>query len=202
MSVLDENRVINKSALIFVMFFLVCSCSSDITIQNTDTQYSDTQTQQVQTADIREIEIGRAFNLDQIKSISLFDSELNKLYDVECGVFFTVEDGEEEAVYQYGNMTGDQGAIMRVIGIPDGLHIKYNELLIDNNFNPKSLSLKQFEIHENKATVSDNIVGIESTDIKTVYDTEYLIREKASDELLYLSFLGNKLVAIRVLVQC
>lgn len=206
LSVLDENRVINKSALIFVMFFLVCSCSSDITIQNTDTQYSDTQTQQVQTADTREIEIGRAFSLDQIKSISLFDSELNKLYDVECGGFFTVEDGEEEAVYQYGNMTvditGDQGAIMRVIGIPDGLHIKYNELLIDNNFNPKSLSLKQFEIHENKATVSDNIVGIESTDIKTVYDTEYLIREKTSDELLYLSFLGNKLVAIRVLVQC
>lgn len=188
------------------MFFLVCSCSSDITIQNTDTQYSDTQTQQVQTADTREIEIGRAFSLDQIKSISLFDSELNKLYDVECGDFFTVEDGGEEAVYQYGNMTvdikGDQGAIMRVIGIPDGLHIKYNELLIDNNFNPKSLSLKQFEIHENKATVSDNIVGIESTDIKTFYDTEYLIREKTSDELLYLSFLGNKLVAIRVLVQC
>ncbi|SLJ85863.1 hypothetical protein [Psychrobacter sp. DAB_AL43B] len=198
---LEGRNVINKCTLMFAMSFLICSCSSDIT-----THDSDIQAEKSSAANTRLIEIGKAFSLEQIKSISTFDDEFKKLRDVECGGFFTEEESGEEAFYQYGNMevdiTGNKGAITQVIGIPNGLHIKYNELLIDNNFNPKSLSLEQFEIHENKVMVSDNIVGIESTDIKTVYNMMYSIREKTSDDLLYLSFLDDKLVAIRVLVQC
>ena len=201
--------MIDKYVFIFAMSFLICSCSSGITTPDAEASDSNIKIEKYSDANIREIEIGKSFSLDQIKSMTTFDGEFKKLSDVECGGFFTEEEiGEsgEEAIYQYGNMevdiTDNQGAIMKIVGIPDGLRIKYNELLIDNNFSPKSLSLEKFEVHENKATVSDNTVGIESTDIKEVYDIMYSVREKTSDDLLYLSFLDNKLVAIRVLVQC
>lgn len=201
--------MIDKYVFIFAMSFLICSCSSGITTPDIEASDSTIKIEKYSDANIREIEIGKAFSLDQIKSMTTFDGEFKKMSDVECGGFFTEEEiGEsgEEAIYQYGNMevdiTNDQGAIMKIAGIPDGLRIKYNELLIDNNFNPKSLSLEKFEVHENKAIISGNTVGIESTDIKKAYDTMYSVREKTSDDLLYLSFLDNKLVAVRVLVQC
>ena len=201
--------MIYKCVFTFAMSFLICSCSIGINTPTAEVSDSTIKIEKYSDANIREIEIGKAFSLDQIKSMTTFDGEFKKTSDVECGGFFTEEEiGEsgEEAIYQYGNMevdiTDNQGAIMKIVGIPDGLRIKYNELLIDNNFSPKSLSLEKFEVHENKATVSDNSVGIESTDIKEAYDIMYSIREKTSDDLLYLSFLDNKLVAIRVLVQC
>ena len=201
--------MIYKYVFLFAMSFLICSCSTGMNTPNAEASDSNIKIEKYSDANIREIEIGKSFSLDQIKSMTTFDGEFKKLSDVECGGFFTEEEiGEsgEEAIYQYGNMevdiTDNQGAIMKIVGIPDGLRIKYNELLIDNNFSPKSLSLEKFEVHENKATVSDNSVGIESTDIKEAYDIMYSIREKTSDDLLYLSFLDNKLVAIRVLVQC
>ncbi|PYE38541.1 hypothetical protein [Psychrobacter fozii] len=201
--------MIDKYVFIFAMSFLICSCSTGINTPNAEASDSNIKIEKYSDANIREIEIGKAFSLDQIKSMTTFDGEFKKMSDVECGGFFTEEEiGEsgEEAIYQYGNMevdiTDNQGAIMKIVGIPDGLRIKYNELLIDNNFNPKSLSLEKFEVYKNKATVSDNTVGIESTGIKTAYDIMYSVREKTSDNLLYLSFLDNKLVAIRVLVQC
>ena len=201
--------MIYKCVFTFAMSFLICSCSTSINTPTAEASDSNIKIEKYSDANIREIEIGKSFSLDQIKSMTTFDGEFKKLSDVECGGFFTEEEiGEsgEEAIYQYGNMevdiTDNQGAIMKIVGIPDGLRIKYNELLIDNNFNPKSLSLEKFEVHENKATISDNMVGIESTGIKTAYDIMYSVREKTSDDLLYLSFLDNKLVAIRVLVQC
>lgn len=201
--------MIYKCVFIFAMSFLICSCSSGITTPDAEASDSNIKIEKHSDANIREIEIGKAFSLDQIKSMTTFDGEFKKISDVECGGFFTEEEiGEsgEEAIYQYGNMevdiTDDQGAIMKIVGIPAGLHIKYNELLIDNYFNPKSLNLEQFEVDESEATVSENAVSIESTDIKTAYDIRYSVREKTSDDLLYLSFLDNKLVAIRVLMQC
>ncbi len=157
---------------------------------------------------VKEIEIGKAFSLDQLKRVNTFDDELKKLSSVECGSFFNEEENgdEEEIVYQYGNMTidivGNQGVITQIIGISDGLHIKYNGLMFDNTFNPKSLNLEKFEVYENKATVSDNIIGIESTDIKATYDIMYSVRERSSDDLLYLYFLDSKLVAVTALGQC
>ena len=201
--------MIYKYVFLFAMSFLICSCSTGMNTPNAEASDSNIKIEKYSDANIREIEIGKSFSLDQIKSMTTFDGEFKKMSDVECGGFFTEEEiGEsgEEAIYQYGNMevdiTDDQGAIMKIVGIPDGLHIKYNELLIDKNFNPKSLSLEKFEVDENEATVSDNTVGIESTDIKEAYDMMYSISEKTSDDVLYLSFLDNKLVAIRVLVQC
>ena len=201
--------MIYKCVFTFAMSFLICSCSTGINTPNAEASDSSIKIEKYSDANIREIEIGKSFSLDQIRSMTTFEGEFKKMSDVECGGFFTEEEiGEsgEEAIYQYGNMevdiTDDQGAIMKIVGIPDGLHIKYNELLIDKNFNPKSLSLEKFEVDENEATVSDNTVGIESTDIKEAYDMMYSIHEKTSDDLLYLSFLDNKLVAIRVLVQC
>ncbi|MBH0086741.1 hypothetical protein I6E84_10985 [Psychrobacter sp. SCQQ22] len=201
--------MIYKCVFTFAISFLICSCSTGINTPNAEASDSNIKIEKYSDANIREIEIGKAFSLDQIKSMTTFDGEFKKMSDVECGGFFTEEEiGEsgEEAIYQYGNMevdiTDNQGAIMKIVGIPDGLRIKYNELLIDNNFNPKSLSLEKFEVYKNKATVSDNTVGIESTGIKTAYDIMYSVREKTSDNLLYLSFLDNKLVAIRFLVQC
>ena len=198
-----------KCVFTFAMSFLICSCSTGINTPTAEASDSSIKIEKYSDANIREIEIGKSFSLDQIRSMTTFEGEFKKMSDVECGGFFTEEEiGEsgEEAIYQYGNMevdiTDDQGAIMKIVGIPDGLHIKYNELLIDKNFNPKSLSLEKFEVDENEATVSDNTVGIESTDIKEAYDMMYSIHEKTSDDLLYLSFLDNKLVAIRVLVQC
>ena len=201
--------MIYKFVFTFAMSFLICSCSIGINTPTAEASDSTIKIEKYSDANIREVEIGKSFSLEKIKSMTTFDGEFKKMSDVECGGFFTEEEiGEsgEEAIYQYGNMevdiTDNQGAIMKIVGIPDGLRIKYNELLIDNNFNPKSLSLEKFEFYKNKATVSDNTVGIESTGIKTAYDIMYSVREKTSDNLLYLSFLDNKLVAIRVLVQC
>ncbi len=101
------------------------------------------------------------------------------------------------------DIVGNQGVITQIIGISDGLHIKYNGLMFDNTFNPKSLNLEKFEVYENKATVSDKYNrGIESTDIKATYDIMYSVRERSSDDLLYLYFLDSKLVAVTALVQC
>lgn len=201
--------MIYKYVFLFTMSFLICSCSTGINTLSAEASDSNIKIEKHSDANIREIEIGKSFSLDQIKSMTTFDGEFKKMSDVECGGFFTEEEiGEsyDEAIYQYGNMevdiTGDQGAIMKIVGIPDGLHIRYYELLVDNNFNPKSLNLQQFEVDKYKATASDNTVSIKSTDIKTAYDTMYSIYEKTSDDILYLSFLDNKLVAIRVLVQC
>ena len=201
--------MIYKCVFTFAMSFLICSCSTGINTPNAEASDSTIKIEKYSDANIREIEIGKSFSLEKIKSMTTFDGEFKKMSDVECGGFFTEEEiGEsgEEAIYQYGNMevdiTDNQGAIMKIVGIPDGLRIKYNELLIDNNFSPKSLSLEKFEVDKYKATASDNTVSIKSTDIKTAYDTMYSISEKTSDDVLYLSFLDNKLVAIRVLVQC
>ena len=132
--------MINKYVFIFAISFLVCSCSRGITTSDAEASDSNIKIEKYSDANIREIELGKSFSLDQIKSTSTFDGEFKKLSDVECGGFFTeAEIGEsgEEAIYQYGNMevdiTGDQGVIMKIVGIPDGLRIKYNELLIDNS---------------------------------------------------------------------
>ncbi|WP_198330039.1 hypothetical protein [Psychrobacter cibarius] len=201
--------MIYKYVFLFAMSFLICSCSTGMNTANAEASDSSIKIEKHSDANIREIEIGKSFSLKKIKSMTTFGGEFKKLYNVECGGFFTEEEvGEsyDEAIYQYGNMevdiTGDQGAIMKIVGIPDGLHIRYHELLVDNNFNPKSLNLQQFEVDKYKATASDKTVSIKSTDIKTAYDTMYSIYEKTSDDILYLSFLDNKLVAIRVLVQC
>ena len=194
--------MVGKGILISAASLLICSC-------NVKAFDGDIKIRKSSDINIREIEIGKALSLDQIKSMTTFEGEFEKLSDVECGGFFTEEEiGEsgEEAIYRYDNMmidiTGDQGAIMQIIGIPNGVHAKYNDLLIDNNFNPNSLSIKRFEIHKNEATFSDRTVGIDSTGTKTVYDIMYSIREKTSDDLLYVYFLDNKLVAVKALVQC
>lgn len=164
------------------------------------------KTEQPYNLNIKEIEMGKAFSLDQIANASILDDKFKKLYDVECGEFFSTKEGNEEAVYKYGNMAvnvkGNQGAIMQIVKIPTNLKVKYDGLLIDKDFEFKKLSVERFEVNVYKATVSDNIIGIESTNIETVYDTQYSVRKKTSDDLLYVYFLDSKLVAIRVLVQC
>lgn len=200
--------MVGKGVLILITSFLTYSCDGDVKMQTAEAYDSNTQLESRSALMVKEIEIGKAFSLDQLKRVNTFDDELKKLSSVECGGFFNEEENgdEEEIVYQYGNMTidivGNQGVITQIIGIRDGLHIKYNGLLFNNTFNPKSLNLEKFEVHENKATVSDNIIGIESTDIKATYDTMYSVRERSSDDLLYLYFLDSKLVAVTALVQC
>ena len=82
------------------------------------------------------------------------------------------------------------------------VHINYNGLWFDNTFDPETLNSRKFEVDKNKATISDNIIDIESTDIKATYDLMYSVREVSRDDLLYLYFLNHKLVAVKVLVQC
>lgn len=198
--------MVHKGILILATSLLICSCSGDITIPDMSTLYSDMKTEQPSNLNIKEIEMGKAFSLDQIANVSILDDKFKKLYDVEYGEFFSIKEGNEEAVYKYGNMAvnvkGNQGAIMQIVGIPANLKIKYDGLLIDNGFKPKKLSVEKFEVDVHKATALDNTIGIESTNIKTVYDTQYSIRERVSDDLLYVYFLDNKLVAIEVLIQC
>lgn len=196
----------HNSVLILAMSFFVCACSDDVVLPNTATSYNSIKAEHTSELNTKQIEIGKALSLDQIKNSSISSDKFKKLYDVECGEFFSIEENEQEAVYLYGNMVvniiGNQGAIMQIVGIPANLKIKYDELLIDNDFRPKKLSMEKFEVHVDEATTLDNIIGIETTDIETVYNTMYSIRERISDDLLYLYFLDSKLVAVRVLVQC
>lgn len=198
--------MVNKGVLIFAVSFLICACSGDVTLPNAATLSNSIQNEQSSDLNIKEIGIGKALSLDQIKDISILDDEFKKLHDVECGGFFSMEESQEEAVYLYGNMAvniaGSRGAIMQIVGIPANTKIKYNDLLIDYDFRPKNLSTEKFEVSVYKAMTSDNITGIESIDIETVYDTMYSIRERINDDLLYLYFSDNKLVAIKVLAQC
>lgn len=198
--------MVYKGFLILAISLLICSCSEDLTILDMSTLYNHTATEQPSNLNTKEIEMGKVLSLDQIKNISISSNNFKKLYEVECGEFFSIEKSNEEAVYQYDNMTvniaGDQGAIMQIVDIPANLKIKYNGLLIDNGFQPKKLSVEKFEVDVHKPTALDNITGIEFTDMKTVYDTMYSIRKRVSDDLLYVYFLDNKLVAIEVLIPC
>lgn len=91
---------------------------------------------------------------------------------------------------------------MKIIGIPDSLNIKYKGLLIDNRFKLNKVSAEKFEVDEHKVTAPDNVVDIEAATTKVVYDTQYTIRERSSDDLLYLYYMNNKAVAAKVLIQC
>lgn len=187
-----------------MLTLLMSACGDATAGAKTVTPYEDAQAHSSAKSTIQTIEIGQSFRLKDINAITGADYKLTRLYTVECGSFFLEED--EETVYQYGNMAvnieGDQAAIMKIIGIPDSLNIKYKELLIDNRFKPHKLSAEKFEVDKYKVTAPDNVVDIEATSIKVVYDTQYSIREKSSDDLLYLYYMNNKAVAVQVLIQC
>ena len=187
-----------------MLTLLMSACGDATAGAKTVTPYEDAQAHSSAKSTIQTIEIGKSFSLNDINAITGADYKLTRLYTVECGSFFLEED--EETVYQYGNMAvniaGDQAAIMKIIGIPDSLNIKYKELLIDNRFKPHKLSAEKFEVDKYKVTAPDNVVDIEATTTKVVYDTQYTIREKSSDDLLYLYYMNNKAVAVQVLIQC
>ena len=90
--------MIYKCVFIFAMSFLICSCSSGITTPDAEASDSNIKIEKHSDANIREIEIGKAFSLDQIKSMTTFDGEFKKISDVECGGFFTEEEIDRKSV--------------------------------------------------------------------------------------------------------
>ena len=198
------NKITGRYTYRFaVMLALSMSACGDATAgAKTVTAYAQAHSSSKST--IQQIEIGKSFSLEDINAITGADYKLTRLYTVECGSFFLEDD--EEIVYQYGpmavNVAGGQAAIMKIIGIPDSLNIKYKGLLIDNRFKPNKLSAEKFEVDEYKVTAPDNVVDIETTTMNMVYDTQYTIRERSSDDLLYLYYMNNKAVAVQILIQC
>ena len=165
------------------------------------------QSQKPPSIDIEEIKVGETSSLDDIKNIYNFNGELKKLSAVgECGGFLAKEENEEENIYQYRNMEinimNDQAVISKVIGFPDNFKFNYKGLVVGNNFTPKDLDYDKFEIFEEELASSQEILSIESTDIKTSYDSSYSLRENNSDDLFYLYFLNERAVALEIIVQC
>ena len=156
---------------------------------------------------INEVKVGEIISLDSIKSISSFENELKEISVVEdCGGFLAQEESEYESILQYGNMAvnvmDDQAVVSKVIGFPDNFKFNYKGLVVDSNFTSKDLNYDDFEIFKNEINSSQDIIGIEFTDIETVYDTLFSLRENNSDDLFYLYFLDEKAVALEIIVQC
>lgn len=154
-----------------------------------------------------EVKVGEIISLDSIKSISIFENELKEISVVEdCGGFLAQEESEYESILQYGNMAvnvmNDQAVVSKVIGFPDNFKFNYKGLVVDSNFTSKDLNYDDFEIFKNELNSSQEIIGIEFTDIETVYDTLFSLRENNSDDLFYLYFLDEKAVALEIVVQC
>ncbi|MGP5543197.1 hypothetical protein ACTXMH_11655 [Psychrobacter celer] len=154
-----------------------------------------------------EVKVGEIISLDSIKSISSFENELKEISVVEdCGGFLAQEESEYESILQYGNMAvnvmNDQAVVSKVIGFPDNFKFNYKGLVVDSNFTSKDLNYDDFEIFKNELNSSQEIIGIEFTDIETVYDTLFSLRENNSDDLFYLYFLDEKAVALEIVVQC
>lgn len=172
-----------------------------VNIQNTELQ------SQQKPLIIKEVKVGEIISLDSIKSISSFEDNLKEISFIEdCGGFLAQEESEHESIFQYGNMAvnvmDDQAVISKVIGFPDNFKFNYKGLVVDGNFTPKDLNYDDFEVFKTELNSSQEIIGIESTGIETVYDTFFSIRENDSDDLFYLYFLNNKAVALSVIVQC
>ncbi|WP_367104110.1 hypothetical protein [uncultured Psychrobacter sp.] len=154
-----------------------------------------------------EVKVGEIISLDSIKSISSFENELKEISVVEdCGGFLAQEESEYESILQYGNMAvnvmDDQAVVSKVIGFPDNFKFNYKGLVVDSNFTSKDLNYDDFEIFKNELNSSQEIIGIEFTDIETVYDTLFSLRANNSDDLFYLYFLNNKAVALEIIIQC
>ena len=145
--------------------------------------------------------------MDSIKSISSFENELKEISVVEdCGGFLAQEESEYENILQYGNMAvnvmDDQAVVSKVIGFPDNFKFNYKGLVVDSNFTSKDLNYDDFDIFKNELDSSQEIIGIEFTDIETVYDTLFSLRGNNSDDLFYLYFLDEKAIALEIIVQC
>lgn len=174
--------------------------------QHTNTQNTKLQNQQKPPI-IKEVTVGEITSLDSIKSISSFKNELKEISTVgDCGGFLAQEGNEDESIFQYENMAinvmDDQAVVSKVIGFPDNFKFNYKGLIVDQNFTPEDLDYDNFEVFGNELNSSQEMIGIEFTDIETVYDTLFSLRENSSDDLFYLYFLNNKAVALEVVVQC
>lgn len=172
------------------------------------TKNQDTKLQNQQKPPIiKEVKVGEIISLDSISSISSFENKPREISVVgDCGGFLAQEESEYESIFQYGNMAvnvmDDQAVISKVIEFPDNFKFNYKGLVVDGNFTPKDLNYDDFEVFKTELNSSQEIIGIESTGIETVYDTFFNVRENDSDDLFYLYFLNNKAVALRVIVQC
>lgn len=181
--------------------------SDEVRIQ----QYTKTQDTKLQNQQkppiIREVKVGEIISLDSISSISSFENKPREISVVgDCGGFLAQEESEYESIFQYGNMAvnvmDDQAVISKVIEFPDNFKYNYKGLVVDDNFTPKDLNYDDFEVFKTELNSSQEIIGIESTGIETVYDTFFSVRENDSDDLFYLYFLNNKAVALELIVQC
>lgn len=156
---------------------------------------------------IKEVKVGEIISLDSIKSISNFENKLKEISVIEdCGGFLAQEESEYESIFQYGNMAvnvmDNQAVVSKVIGFPDNFKFNYKGLVVDNKFTPKDLDYDNFEVFINELNSSQEIIGIEFTNIETVYDTLFSLRKNNSDDLFYLYFLNNKAVALELITQC
>ena len=89
--------MVGKGVLILITSFLTYSCDGDVKMQTAEAYDSNTQLESRSALMVKEIEIGKAFSLDQLKRVNTFDDELKKLSSVECGGFFNEEEnGDEE----------------------------------------------------------------------------------------------------------
>jgi len=174
--------------------------------QYTKTQDTKLQNQQKPSI-IKEVKVGEIISLDSISSISSFENKPREISVVgDCGGFLAQEESEYESIFQYGNMAvnvmDDQAVISKVIEFSDNFKYNYKGLVVDGNFTPKDLNYDDFEVFKTELNSSQEIIGIESTGIETVYDTFFSVRENDSDDLFYLYFLNNKAVALELIVQC
>lgn len=174
--------------------------------QHTKTQDTELQNQQKPTV-IKEVKVGEIISLDSIKSISSFENELKEISVVgDCGGFLAQEENDNERIFQYENMVvnvmDDQAVVSKVIGFTNDFKFNYKGLVVDSNFTPKDLNYNDFEVLENELDSSQDTIGVQFTDIETVYDTLFSLRANNSDDLFYLYFLNNKAVALEIIIQC
>lgn len=152
---------------------------------------------------ILDIYLGEEMPINKLDSIKkAINQPMMKIGEAgECGNFF-----DDETIYQLGNLgisaNKDKAILTDVVNLPNNYLIHYDGLLINNSFKINQINSSKFEITSEKATKEQKTYSIADNSKKYEYDIAYSIRNKNEDEILNLYYIKNRLVGVKILLQC
>jgi hypothetical protein len=152
---------------------------------------------------ILDIYLGKEMPINKLNSIKKsINQPMMKIGEAgECGNFF-----DDETIYQLGNLgisaNKDKAILTDVVNLPNNYLIHYDGLLINNSFKINQVNTSKFEITSEKATKEQKTYSIADNSKKYEYDIAYSIRNKNEDEILNLYYIKDRLVGVKILLQC
>lgn len=199
---------------LFVLISLnACTKNSEVTnsVKNSTTERSQslntfTESDKAKKSSkqkILDIYLGKEMPINELDSIiKVINQPMMKIGEAgECGNFF-----DDETIYQLGNLgisaNKDKAILTDVVNLPNNYLIHYDGLLINATFKINQINSSKFEITSEKATEEQKTYSISDNSKKYEYDIAYSIRNKNEDEILNLYYIKDRLVGVKILLQC